>query len=162
MKKRLLVFNATLLFSLILVNYYNSLRDGISWHVQRELCQAARRGDVREMKLLVFLGANPDGWNTTYTPIHFAASSGQLEAIQYLLGEGIDVNSQDKFHWTPLMVATNTNQIEAVRLLLSSGAAVNLAGEDGTALDLAEERGNPELIDVLKQAGAGKKSPVSE
>ena len=151
--KRLAAFISALLFSCLLVNYV-SIRDSISWHLQHELCDAASRGDIREMRLLIFIGAEADGWNTSFEPILSASWSGQTEAVQYLLDQGVNINSRDKFLWTPLMAASLGGHSRTVELLISRGANVNSKGDDGTALDLALGKKHQQVAFQLQQAGA--------
>ena len=52
---------------------------------------------------------------------------------------------------TPLHCAANYNLTDLVRLLLEKGADVNAVNKDGkTPLDLAEENGNKEVVDILR------------
>ncbi|HEV2803009.1 MAG TPA: ankyrin repeat domain-containing protein [Pyrinomonadaceae bacterium] len=161
MLRRLLPFIAALWLSLLLVDSYPGWRDGVSWYVQRELCHAAGRGWLTEVKFLGALGANLDGWNTTYRPIHFAAENGQTEVVEYLLNEGVSANAEREWFFSPLMAAASNGHADTVRFLLARGAKVNtayLSSEAGyqheTALDMVNRKWHAETYFVLRRAGA--------
>ena len=81
-----------------------------------------------------------------------------IEISQFLLKNGANPNIRDAGGFsgnpndgrTPLMCAVNNGNVEMVKLLVSKGADVhemNLVNK--TVLDIAEERGNPEILDEL-------------
>jgi ankyrin repeat protein len=56
---------------------------------------------------------------------------------------------------TPLMIAARAGNIEIVQALLAKGADVNAKDSEGkTALELAKERGDAKVVELLKQSGA--------
>ncbi len=56
---------------------------------------------------------------------------------------------------TPLMIAARTGNVAVVKLLLAKGADVHARDATGkSALQLAEEAKNAQVVDLLKQAGA--------
>ena len=59
------------------------------------------------------------------TPLHIAAVSGDLRAIDLLLNVGADINAAGENGFTPLHYAAEQNRPEAVRLLLTRGADRN-------------------------------------
>ena len=72
--------------------------DGIQW----KLNDAAGRGDIKEMERLIAAGADPlkfpsyaDGAVTGATPLLEAASTGEPEAVEFLINRGADVNLQE-------------------------------------------------------------------
>ncbi len=82
-------------------------------------------------------------------PLHFAASEGNIEALEYLLTEA-DINVRDKLDSTPLHVAIISNQQVAVEYLVAQGADINaLAYEEYSPLALAIHKQNFEAIDYL-------------
>ena len=84
--------------------------------------------------------------------IWIAASDGDIDRIQKLLGDGISVNSQDESGYSPLHAAASYGHIELIELLIAAGANVNIEDGDGdTPLLYCEE---PEVFDLLLKHGA--------
>ncbi|KAI9598322.1 ankyrin repeat-containing domain protein [Syncephalis fuscata] len=54
-------------------------------------------------------------------PLHWAASSGQEEAVRLLLALGSDVNAVDEDGWTPLIIAVSAGHRSIVDILLNAG-----------------------------------------
>ena len=73
-----------------------------------------------------------------FTPLHFAAGSGDVAAIRALLAGGANVDARGKDRSTPLHGAALSGDVAAIRALLAGGADVNARGEDGfTPLHMA-------------------------
>ena len=153
--KRVLAFSLTLISSVLYVEFHH-VRDYVSWHLQREMCEAAAEGDISRMKLLLSIGAVPHGWNSSFEPIIFAAQSGQTEAVRFLLDKGADVNSHGKELNTPLSDAAEYGHFETVRLLLSKGADVRPQYGQLSALCGAAENGYAGIVRLLLAHGAGE------
>lgn len=68
-------------------------------------------------------------WNST--PLHIAATRGDVAAIAALLDAGSDINSRGEHGYSPLHEAIEQGNIEAVRLLLLRGASVTIKNNDG-------------------------------
>lgn len=84
-------------------------------------------------------------------PIHLAAASNYLAALQALLDRRPqDVDAKTNSGITPLMMAATEGHAEAVRLLLRSGADRTLKDDEGlTAKDIAVKNSNLALLDLL-------------
>lgn len=65
------------------------------------------------------------------TELHFAAQSGDVEAIARLVAAGAKVNAQDEHGNTPLKYASCEPVPAAVRKLIELGADVNLGDDRG-------------------------------
>jgi ankyrin repeat protein len=87
------------------------------------------------------------------TPLHFAASKGDINLINLLVKNGADVNARDANGFTPLF-AVFTGTPQAANLLLHLGADVTINTGNGTILDMAVYFRNPEIMEVLLQHGA--------
>lgn len=77
--------------------------------------------------------------------------------LKPVLNSGIDINAQDDKGNTILMHWISRNQLntEIFKLLMQAGAKVDLRNNEGkTALQLAKEKNNDELIKLLKAFGA--------
>lgn len=94
------------------------------------------------------------------------SSRGDLDAVALFLKAGMDPNvtlpvlqyhhnNPKRFSWktTPLMAAINYGKVEVVKQLLKAGADVYAKnGEGATVLNLAKEKGNKEIIELLQNA----------
>jgi ankyrin repeat protein len=107
------------------------------------LCLAASKGDVSEVRSLLDNGfadiKEHDGRGRT--PLHYAVSYGQANAVKLLLDKGADADARNHWQQTPLHVAASLGNIEVVRVLVVGGADLNSQGSGGyTPLDEAEFR----------------------
>jgi ankyrin repeat protein len=88
-------------------------------------------GTADSISALIAAGADPNApgpGEHPETPLHWAASSGDLSAINALLDHGADVNAPGAViaGGTPMADATAFGQWDAARLLLQRGAETNL------------------------------------
>lgn len=127
-----------------------------------DLFQAAAAGRTEDISLSILGGAdlnaaNENGW----TPLMFAASRGDLDAVNLLLAYGADPeaapSTKNVSGFTALMAAAYYGHPGAAAALLRSGADPDAAdthyyGE--TALMLAVKRREPETVKVLLAGGA--------
>ena len=91
------------------------------------------------------------------------SDSVSLAAVKALLDKGADVNHApghgDMEGFTCLMLAARSGHSELAGLLIKSGANVNHKAKNGqTALAVAQEEGNDEVVKLLKAAGAKRVS----
>jgi len=81
-----------------------------------------------------------------------AAGLGHEKIAKSLLDRGIDPNARGIKDRTPLMAAAAFDKIKLVKLLLASGADPAAKDEEGVnALQVAMNKGNPEIVSLLKQ-----------
>jgi ankyrin repeat protein len=59
-----------------------------------------------------------------------AVSFNNMDALKYLLNQGVDPNTKDPKGHTPLTTAIRENMMEAVDILLKAGADAGIRGED--------------------------------
>ena len=97
--------------------------------------------------LVVGCGKTPD-------TIHYAAGSGNIEAVKKHLAAGADVNAIDRRGWTPLHQAASYGHKEIVELLIAKGADVNAKIGGETPLHYAAIKGHKELAELLIANGA--------
>lgn len=102
-----------------------------------ELHQNEDVGSVGLGAVATILQDNPDeleardGINNT--PLHVAASMGQIELAEVLLEHGADVNSRGDSGQTPLHYAAKEQNTEVVRTLIRHGANLErLCAREGT------------------------------
>jgi ankyrin repeat protein len=99
---------------------------------------------------------------TGSTPLHKAASQGQIAVVEFLLTNSANVNVKDSSGRTPLYAAVDGNQKEVVDLLIKAGADVNDRGPNPDPsghggkmlLHLAAERAYKPIVESLLTAGA--------
>jgi ankyrin repeat protein len=119
---------------------------------ENALMMAAWAGQMDIVQKLVAKGAvvdNKPGW----TPLHYAASKGQLDMIRYLLRLNADIDAGSPNESTPLMMAAGYGSPEAVKLLIESGADISKRNQLGlSALDFAKQYQRPDAIKLLTQA----------
>jgi len=92
-------------------------------------------------------------------PLFLAAGEGKLDVVRYLLDEGADVNARENWGSTPLIEAAYSGHADVIKELLLRGADINVISEQGTALDIAINRNNTAVADLLRTS-RGKKRPL--
>ena len=105
--------------------------------------------------------------NDGRSPLHSAASYGDLEMVQVLLDYKTDVNAQDDYNWTPIHDVSSRyyfqdqvpnisiSRPDVARLLLERGADPNARMKNGlTPLHVAARDGRVEVARVLLKHGA--------
>ncbi|KAK2741432.1 hypothetical protein FQN55_008348 [Onygenales sp. PD_40] len=121
---------------------------------------AARHGQQPATKLLLNLGADPNGpLASGDRPIVTAARKGHAGVVGLLIDAGAAVEwdiSNDKRRMSPLIAAASTGSEEVVELLLRRGATVDFADKSGkTPLQFAAAGdGAVEIVRMLLEAGA--------
>ncbi|KAK6855661.1 protein kinase [Apiospora arundinis] len=91
------------------------------------------------------------------TPLHHAATTGDIKAIERLLQYNASIDIQDVRENTPLVKAVLANQFEAAALLVKSGADLEVPSshyENDTALGRAADAGSLRMVHLLCQSGA--------
>ena len=91
--------------------------------------QAARRGDVDEMRALLAQGADVN--SQSGYPLELAALNDRTAAVQYLLDNGAFVDQRDGHRESPLHWASYNANSEIVGILLAAGADVHVTDELG-------------------------------
>ena len=123
------------------------------YKLQSRLIEAARRGDLGEIREALRYGANANlPVDDSFPPLQTAAASGQADAARLLLDTGASVNHVADFENTPLNAAASYGHAEVVRVLLERGADVCYRSSGGTAGDIARARGYIKLAELLKAA----------
>ncbi len=125
---------------------------------EERLILAAIKGDSAKVDKLLKIGVNANNAPGVGRALIGASSSGHTEIVRMLLAvDGIDVNAQDDWNVTALMEASYWGHTEIVRLLLDADADITLKNKGGkTALDLAREKGNIEIVKLLENIIAVK------
>lgn len=88
------------------------------------------------------------------TPLHYAATFAQKEAMEFLIEQGADVSAPDGTGLTPLHVAAIVDVRGAARLLLDAGAALETKDSFGdTPLHAAAMHGRMRVLEFLLARG---------
>ena len=122
-----LVISILLIASLCITSSY-AIQSGIIKN--KTLHQAARDGDIANVKLLISNGANPNEIVDGFTPLHTAAERGHEEIVKIFLLNGANVNAKGNAAWTPLHLAATSGKQDVVTLLIEKGADVNAQDEN--------------------------------
>ena len=115
------------------------------------LMLAALRGDLPLARALIARDAdvNKPGW----TPLHYAASKGQVALISLLLEHYAYIDAESPNGSTPLMMAAGYGSLEATRALLEAGADPTLKNAKGlTALAFAQGFGKTASASLIEAA----------
>ncbi|WP_042348196.1 ankyrin repeat domain-containing protein [Bacillus massiliigorillae] len=79
-----------------------------------------------EVERLIQEGVNVNGKDEGgYTPLHWAAQSGNVDVVELLLSFGADVNAKDEEGFSPLSYANSQRNAQIVDCLLQYGADSN-------------------------------------
>ncbi|KIK95428.1 hypothetical protein PAXRUDRAFT_827019 [Paxillus rubicundulus Ve08.2h10] len=101
-------------------------------HHEKNIWVAAADGDLSRVQELVeqqSISPNvPDPF--TYTPMHAAASYGQLAVLRYLVNQGGDVNITDEDGDTPIYTVED---VQTAQWLISHGAVVDRRNNEGVS-----------------------------
>lgn len=137
---------------------------------ENALMMAAFDGDMSTVKMLVLnkkAAVNKPGWS----PIHYAATNGHLQIVQFLMANGAMINALSPSETTPLMMAIGSGNDDLIKYLLDNGADLRMRNHEGyTAIDVAQLFGKDDIRDGLMSRwqklykepypGGPKKSPT--
>jgi ankyrin repeat protein len=88
-----------------------------------------------------------------WTPLHYAASAGDVGILRILLARGAQINALSDKKLSPLMLAARDGQEAAVRFLLEQGADPALVSAYGwNAERFAQATGKPGIVTMLATA----------
>lgn len=118
---------------------------------QRELLDAAAKGDRTRLELLLKEGIAPNGRADVWgrTALLEAVDRGHVEMVRLLLDAGADPDLRGGGH-APLVRAALLGHAQITGMLLKHGADPDIKSSDGnTALTAAATMNRPEVIRVL-------------
>ncbi|MEZ9525685.1 ankyrin repeat domain-containing protein [Enterovibrio norvegicus] len=126
----------------------------------RPLVKALDACDISEVRRLLAENESPTDYaNTDFTPIHYAAARGAVEALALMLdiSKDMELREKDVQGRTPLFTAVNLHRVDVVQYLLKRGANANATTLHGyTVLHMAagEHEEALEIVELLVKAGA--------
>lgn len=122
-----------------------------------------RHPEFMEMKTEWGVAAGGWYWPLGSTPLHYAASVGNLPMTKLLIEQGADVNMRDQGGNTPLKRATQMGQLETAVWLLQNGSDPNATATNGQSpLHVAVIRNRPSMVDLLLKHGADQTKKDSQ
>lgn len=111
--------------------------------------------------VLYFYDDARDYGGVEFNALQAAASSGNEDVINFLIDQGLDIDSPTPQGWTPLFIATRDGQAEAAKLLVYRKANLNAQTDRGaTALIMAitqkfpSEKVREDLLVYMLKRGA--------
>jgi ankyrin repeat protein len=124
------------------------------------LMNAAENGTVATMKLLVEHANDPAYINimsnTGFSPLIIASAHGHVDAVEYLVNAGADVDAVHENKVTALMYAAASGHVDTMKILIQKGkASLDIKHTNGgTALLEASTGGMYEAMKLLVESGA--------
>ncbi|XP_042542638.1 ankyrin repeat domain-containing protein 42 [Dipodomys spectabilis] len=117
---------------------------------------AVRAGDVKQLSEIVEHGTNINEADLLhkFTPLQWAAHSGSLECLHWLLWHGADVTQSTARGWTAAHIAAIRGQDACMQALIINGA--NLAARDDrgcTPVHLAATHGHSFTLQIMLRSG---------
>ncbi|EPQ19305.1 Ankyrin repeat domain-containing protein 42 [Myotis brandtii] len=117
---------------------------------------AVRAGDVKQLSEIVERGVSINEVDILhkFTPLHWAAHSGSLECLHWLLWHGADITQATMRGWTAAHIAAIRGQDACMQALIINGA--NLATKDDrgcTPLHLAATHGHSFTLQIMLRSG---------
>lgn len=99
-----------------------------------EFFNAASEGDVERLEAALLPSLNVNALEADRlqgrAALHMAAQTGSVQAIQFLLTHGAEVNLRNSEYETPLHEAAFYAHPEAIKVLLDAGSHINLQTGD--------------------------------
>nr|XP_017508734.2 ankyrin repeat domain-containing protein 42 isoform X1 [Manis javanica] len=122
---------------------------------------AIQAGDVKQLSEIIERGASINEVDTLHklTPLHWAAHSGSLECLHWLLWHGADIAQVTTQGWTAAHIAAIRGQDACMQALTINGA--NLAAQDNhgcTPLHLAATHGHSFTLQIMLRSGVVRDS----
>lgn len=127
--------------------------------MNQKLHLPASQGKLEQVKAEIDGGRQVDSRDAAgQTPLMYAAESGQLEVVRYLISAGADVNATSNALGlgTPLIYAASSDRTQVMQYLIDNGARVDARtpARQETALMWAAGRGHVEAANLLIESGA--------
>jgi len=122
-----------------------------------QIYDAVKHGDTLQIRRLLearpeLVGARDEKGNT---PLHLAASRGDVAMGEALIDNGAEVNAKNKREATPLFQAVSFGNADVVSMLLEEGADVNAkTRSEWTTLHSAVAFGMKHIVTILIAHGA--------
>merc|ERR1712110_32277 len=126
-------------------------------HLARQLCEAAKEGDMKKVCAALRRGApiNGTGPMEKHSALMFATLDGRLGVVKLLIRRKADVNHRNKYGDTALIWAATNGFRKVVMELLKAEAQVDIQNKHHvTALMEAANAGHKGIVKELLKARA--------
>lgn len=118
------------------------------------LYEASKRGHTEVVALLLQRGAHPNAKSKQgYTPLLAAAEQGHADTIAMLLSHGADLRAAYSCGDSALHRAVRQGHVAAAQVLLEQGIPVNQKTHGQTALEIALQDRDDDLVQLLRAHG---------
>ncbi|XP_027982601.1 ankyrin repeat domain-containing protein 42, partial [Eumetopias jubatus] len=117
---------------------------------------AVRAGDVKQLSDIIERGVciNEVDILHKFTPLHWAAHSGSLECLHWLLWHGADIAQVTLRGWTAAHIAAIRGQDACMQALIINGANLTAQDDRGcTPLHLAATHGHSFTLQIMLRSG---------
>jgi uncharacterized protein len=114
-------------------------------------------GNLEEVKNYIQKGVNVNQVNAQgHTPIMYAAHQGKDQIVKLLVAAKADINAKHSISGNTVLIgAVDQGYVSTVKLLIEAKADINAKNkENKTALTVAKEKENNDIINLLINAGA--------
>lgn len=142
----------------LLVDTPNINLNTLNANGESALMLVALRGQLDLARQMVKKDAdvNKTGW----TPLHYAASSGQLPLIELLIQNNAYIDAESPNGTTPLMMASMYGTPAAVKLLLGEGADPQLKNQQGlNAVQFAQRANRQDIAELIAASIRARRPP---
>ena len=135
-------------------------------NIEDSIFKAAELGDINSIKGYIEKGVNLNERQSSeygFTPLHFAVHLNRIEAVEFLIGKGANVNIVDWWGRTPLFFVNRSRDGNhtLLGLLLENGADINARDATGATVlhyaslyDMsvfnARDRPNPLAVELIE------------
>ena len=114
------------------------------------LLAATAHGHIDITRILIDRGAAINARDFFgHSALRAAIGNGNADIVRLLLDKGVNINPKARYIHNPLWTAIAFNRIEILRMLLDEGFDVNACPRYNDMLQLAERRGNIDMIRSL-------------
>jgi len=124
---------------------------------------AAAKGQSKAVQWLLQHGLSVNAQTMVGdTPLMMAVMGGHRETVEHLIENAADVNMLNGDKESALHKAVSESTQNIVRVLCAAGASLAVKNRDGlTPVQLADEKGDTQIIDILSRHAGRAKSTVS-
>jgi uncharacterized protein len=129
--------------------------------MNKEWQDAKRQNDIVKVRLLLDNGVDINSKDKHgQTALMNASHTGQVELVRLLIEKGAELNATAKYNLSALMLSIIGHHAEIAQILIEAGADLNTRSNkhfmEKTALTLAEDSSQSQIVALLRQMGATK------